>query len=761
MNPRNAVVFSREPAVNTEVGGPRGNYSGGVHSGTYQEQDLFASPNGNTRVRGLTNADNTRNYFLSDVPWDGYTVSRIDLQRGPNAILFGLGSPAGVVNATTNAADFRNHGRFEVAFDKFSSQRYVLDYNRELIDDQLAARISLLRDHRKFRQAPAHSNDDRVYAALKYKPDVLNQNGVRFEISGNFEHGKIRSNRPRTVTSGDFISGFWDPESEGGLNQQTYDGFTEDHGNEDSPDYTQQPGGGGIGGTADRLINSHSNHDWIIGQMSAYGSLRPDGSIIERNNDDANGVWPRSNATGRVGVRRFPEWASVMGLPFANFGAYSLKTITDPNIFDFYNTLLDGPNKGEWTDWDVLDLNLTNTYFNDTIGFDLSYYRQELDRGQRGLLGWNNELYIDVNETLNRGLSNPDLGRAYVTVENRDGGNGETASDRDAARLQLFAEYDAPKRHEGLLGKIIGRHRFTGVLSNEHHRSDSRSYRYADFDYNSKLLFNPNGRIEGTDVFQTGFRYYISDDLRGNPTGENLHLGNLSQQIHDPQGGDIDVFYFDKTWTATGVDPAAPWANPDRPGDTTFSQSNNPGNYLGWTNRSAHYVTIHSDETVQGISAKDYLTSSGTLNDFDVDSKVLVWQGFLLNSALVGTYGYREDSAKSYLYQTSDRNGNGREDTGSADLNPSTCNFSRTPTWASFRTGGTRTLSASAMPVPGLSSVPTIWPTTRSTASPREKSTSGAGMSLATTPSTKAASREPMSASGIDGRMKPSSAMLP
>src|SRR5690606_13784306 len=60
-------------ALNTEVGGVYGNFSGGVSQGaSIRETNLFANPNSNTRVRGLSSADNTRNYFITDVPWDGY-----------------------------------------------------------------------------------------------------------------------------------------------------------------------------------------------------------------------------------------------------------------------------------------------------------------------------------------------------------------------------------------------------------------------------------------------------------------------------------------------------------------------------------------------------------------------------------------------------------------------------------------------------------------------------------------------------------------
>ena len=66
-------------------------------------------------MRGLASADNTRDFFVTDIPWDSYNVDRIDIQRGPGSILFGLGSPAGIVNASMNSAGFRNKGSANTA----------------------------------------------------------------------------------------------------------------------------------------------------------------------------------------------------------------------------------------------------------------------------------------------------------------------------------------------------------------------------------------------------------------------------------------------------------------------------------------------------------------------------------------------------------------------------------------------------------------------------------------------------------------------
>src|SRR5690606_13994886 len=39
--------------------------------------------------------------------------------------------------------------------------------------------------------------------------------------------------------------------------------------------------------------------------------------------------------------------------PAADKGFYKTKSIADPTTFDFYNILIDGPNKREWQNWDA------------------------------------------------------------------------------------------------------------------------------------------------------------------------------------------------------------------------------------------------------------------------------------------------------------------------------------------------------------------------------------------------------------------------
>ena len=122
----------------TEVGGLFGNFSGVSAGQGPSESKNLVEPSSNTRVRGLSSADNTRDYFQSDVPWDSYNVERVDLQRGPNSILFGVGSPSGIINNTTTPAIFKDTGKIQFEIDQESSLRSMFNVNQELIDNTWA-----------------------------------------------------------------------------------------------------------------------------------------------------------------------------------------------------------------------------------------------------------------------------------------------------------------------------------------------------------------------------------------------------------------------------------------------------------------------------------------------------------------------------------------------------------------------------------------------------------------------------------------------
>src|SRR5262245_12627076 len=134
--------------MNTEVGGISGNFSESVSgalangSGEMNYDGAFQSVTPGTRVRGLTTADQTREFFLSSVPLDGYNVERVEISRGPNAMLFGLGSPAGIINSSLIKGDLRKtKTSLQYRTDQYGSYRGSFDHNQMLIRDKLAVRF--------------------------------------------------------------------------------------------------------------------------------------------------------------------------------------------------------------------------------------------------------------------------------------------------------------------------------------------------------------------------------------------------------------------------------------------------------------------------------------------------------------------------------------------------------------------------------------------------------------------------------------------
>ncbi|MGH7997225.1 MAG: TonB-dependent receptor plug domain-containing protein, partial [Opitutaceae bacterium] len=192
--------------TNTEVGGMYGNFGGVGNGANLSENQRLLDPNSDTRVRGLTEADNTRNYFLTSIPWDNFDIDRIDMQRGPNSMLFGDGSPAGIINASLNDAIFHTQGKLENRVGQYGSLRNLLDVNYVILPDELALRVVALNDNEQYQQAYSYNHAKRIYAAIKYDPKFLQFPGANTELKINDEYGTVSATNPRELPPVDEIT---------------------------------------------------------------------------------------------------------------------------------------------------------------------------------------------------------------------------------------------------------------------------------------------------------------------------------------------------------------------------------------------------------------------------------------------------------------------------------------------------------------------------------------------------------------------------
>lgn len=154
---------------NTEIGGLGGNHSGSQGANPIPAQQRGDPSGGLTRVRGLATADLTRDYFITNIPFDTFNTDRVEVQRGANSALYGLGSPGGIVNASTIKADFLgNRGRVRFETDQYGTQRYSMRYN-QMIGDKVAIRVAALSEDKGYEQKQAFLEDNRLFAAVTVK----------------------------------------------------------------------------------------------------------------------------------------------------------------------------------------------------------------------------------------------------------------------------------------------------------------------------------------------------------------------------------------------------------------------------------------------------------------------------------------------------------------------------------------------------------------------------------------------------------------
>ena len=186
--------------TNTEIGGDGGNFSGLPGLTDIRTDDITTEPHLTNRIRGLFQADLTRDYFKTVIPTDSYNTSRVEINRGSNAVLFGLGSPAGIINTGLIKADFKNRGKVKIRIGEQSSLRSELDINRVIMPDKLSLRVAGVTENHNYRQRPAYEDHDRMFLAGTWRP------GKNITVRASYETGRIRANRPENIAPKESIS---------------------------------------------------------------------------------------------------------------------------------------------------------------------------------------------------------------------------------------------------------------------------------------------------------------------------------------------------------------------------------------------------------------------------------------------------------------------------------------------------------------------------------------------------------------------------
>ncbi len=184
-------TFRNDGILDVNAGGTQGNLVGS-----------YTNAQAN-RVRGLGIPSAAVNYYPSNgaVPPDVYNIQSVEISRGPNSMLFGLGSPAGIVNeSTAQALVNEDFNRVQIRADDRGSFRSSFSFNRGLLKDKLAIYGAILYDDQQFERKPSYDISRRQYGAITFKPFS------KTTIRANFENYDNRNRRPNTISPVDYVT---------------------------------------------------------------------------------------------------------------------------------------------------------------------------------------------------------------------------------------------------------------------------------------------------------------------------------------------------------------------------------------------------------------------------------------------------------------------------------------------------------------------------------------------------------------------------
>lgn len=553
-----------------------------VNAGGTQGSSVTSFTNATAnRVRGLGSPSAAINYFpaIGAVPFDSYNTQTVEISRGPNSMLFGLGSPAGIVNQSTAQAQM-NKRSASVSFrtDQYGSFRTSLNFNEGLISDKLAIYGAVLHDDRRFDRKPAYDKTDRYYGAITFKP--FSKTTLRF----NVEKYDNNNRRPNTLTPRDFVTE-WNK-----AGQPYYDATTKKIyslttgaelgmmvNNASSPFANDlrafieaRPGFNPALWNAARTqyngINIFGNTNWAVPAnwvagttpanilfVPGIGEVNQGRSIMQiANGQLVNWFQPTyqyrylpgfgvaGNPAGNpavypaeAAIYANPTWADIYtrsyttsaGWTGAGNGiaaaSYRYPSVTDRSIYDWRSVNINSMNFGSASNTNY------NLEFEQELPGDLflsaGWFRQDFTQRTNYTVAQLNvsTLYVDTNKYLPDGSQNPYFGKPYVEDFDPDSYVNEQLNNHYRAMLAWTPDFT---RKDGWL-KWLGRHQALGLWSKDDYMTATMRQR---------LHYTAAGSDTGR------FRYLRNpnNNAAGEPTGWNQQTTSLRRTYYLAAPGD-------------------------------------------------------------------------------------------------------------------------------------------------------------------------------------------------------------------------------
>jgi outer membrane receptor protein involved in Fe transport len=405
--------------------------------------DNSLNPNNANRVRGVGPANISFGNFETSgrVPIDPINIDAVEISRGPNSTVFGLGNAAGTVNMQPASANIsRNRAQVGARFDDWGGWRTSLDVNRVLKQGKFAVRGSAVYQHDAFTRKPSGTDTTRLNGMVRYHPFKY----TSFTASHAYYH--IEGQRPNMTTPRDAITGWRNAGS------PTWDPVT----------FSAKINGVRVPGnfTATSLppyfvnANFRANSTLFIDTNGSVGWWGP-----SRTTSGADPNVPNQNV---VLVSSTPDPIRAVQPLFAGDPPVNSKA-----IYDWSSINLAAMNR-IYESTDTTHLQLEQIFFDtprNMLALQAGYFREYSDRRNRNLAGTAGSsgatgfLYIDPNERMVDGSPNPFFLRPFVGLYNVKGMQ-ENPSRRETYRAQVAYRLDL--RNEKNLLRWLGMQQLSG-----------------------------------------------------------------------------------------------------------------------------------------------------------------------------------------------------------------------------------------------------------------------------------------------------------
>ena len=511
--------------TSSEVAGILGNFTGSDEgdSGAVSTGQARRDPDGTARIRGIAAPDRTRNFFVTDIPFNTYNTERVDINRGANSFLFGLGSPAGLLNNALSKARFVNSGELRVRISNGESHKLFNDnpstqtsfkLNRVLIEDKLAIHVALLQDRQIYRQKPTYKDDDRVYGSMTFQPF----GDSRTVLRAHFETGEIIGNAPDVLLPQENLSTYLDTPA---IFDSVFTGRQGRTWNQEGPNNNARRGYRSLS-EEEQAQYATEGFWWPRGQGSpltyrnirwgagAYGFIfdgtngrdatishtdQLQGAVFQRRRSNKNEVPNFFNEVANRDGGRFQGAAQgvypgnlgeIKGAGWIDQGFINLDT------FDFSRANIGWDNDFYAREFFNYNVSLEQTLWEGKAGFELVYNFEDIFRNSyTALNGGNSVITIDTNRALPlpedinyiesgnyNPKPNPNFGRPVIMTKSGRRTNDDV---REAVRFTGFFKHDFTDHVDGQLGKILGNHTLTILADNYLHKESVINYQYNSF----------------------------------------------------------------------------------------------------------------------------------------------------------------------------------------------------------------------------------------------------------------------------------------